>query len=84
MYKQVSALLAENSSARMRKLTPMEALENMKNYMKNPGTSFSTTSVAVTSAICGGQHSAAYCNTLQYGVASISRLLKIIGLFCRI
>ena len=64
MYKQVSALLAENSSARVRKLTPMEALENMKNYMKNPGTSFSTTSVAVTSAVCGNtlSHIATHCN----------------------
>ena len=39
------------------------------------------------------QHTATHCNTLQhtpctlsswYGVATISRLLKIIGLFCRI
>ena len=49
--KVVAALLAENSEAALRRKDPTKAFAKT---FKNPATAFSTTSAALTSALCGG------------------------------
>ena len=56
--KVVAALLAENSEAALRRKDPTKAFAKT---FKNPATAFSTTSAALTSALCGGTRTRARC-----------------------